>query len=418
MTIEELKVLYESKLRAEEEKERRAQEEGEKDARKNARREKRLCDDLVRPPTATAKKTTAGMPEDGDDDDDFEVDKDASDDEDDEPEEQEAQAPAPETSPPKKGKRKAQGGCGGNNRKRNTRKKSRVEEEEEEEVEEDSEEEEEEDDLGSIVEVKKFMWKKKAFEVKWSIYKKNTVEAAAGVIADCPEETLQMIWQHSRRNVRVADWINGLDGMDEVIRRWNGGVWDGIERLAASMGWEGAFRVPEAAAANGAGTSRPAIVGNETTETEDEPETPRFVDFSIHRQSNGGDSPFDSYRRTPIAPPRRVSCEGNNNPGEMSEIEDSGSEKEDGVEEENGVGTMLHILCSFGHKWEELDSPTYSCVVGRDCYKCGASLAGVKRSNLAHHCMIPVCDITVCSICRGSYDLTTPPRTRGRGTGR
>ena len=307
--------------------------------------------------------------------------------------------------------------------------------------EEEEEDEEEEDDLGSIAEVKKFVWKKRAFVVKWRKSEVPTTEGASGVIADCPEETLRMIWESSRTNVRIADWINRLDGMVDVIERWDGGEWHGIERLASRMGWEGAFQVPVVAAANGAdGNEASRVVANGATANEAgrvvarkdpssgrkkrAPTTPQPQPRPSGRKKRAPTQPtptphtpkktpeeesaFDSYRRSPVAPPQGVAYKTDSNDhGVLSEMEDSVQDSEE--------DTFMHVLCAFGHKWEELDTATYSCVVGRDCYKCGVSLEGTRRSNLAHHCMIPRCDITVCSICRGSYDQTTPPRTRRRG---
>ena len=262
-------------------------------------------------------------------------------------------------------------------------------EEEEEESSVDEEIDDPNDPWGHIIEIRRFVAKTKKFEVGWSKWPKRTMEPAENVIHDFPDETTKMIWEHCLKNSSLIRWIDKLDVLTEVIEGW-----DGIEDKAMKDGWPGAG--PKKGT-SGAGTSEPAVVGNQVG-------------------GGAGESPFDSEEvRSPFSPPASVSVNlsftGILGVDAASDIEDS-------------VATVLPIVlppipCQGTHEWDAYIAATYIAVKGKKCDRCKKKFTKettdggyrVRYSTPVHHCRD--CHMNLCDPClRQMVQESSPPRLR------
>ena len=233
-----------------------------------------------------------------------------------------------------------------------------------------------------------FLPKRNRFVVKFSIDGDPEEAAAKAVIQDCAEAGLRMIWQHSRSNPRVADWINNVKWIRKLRRGWSG-----IEQLAYERGWEGSFEVAEAAA-----VATPVVAAAE-------PVTP------TRQIAQDFESPFDSAeKRSPTIPPRSVGVfDHGGGGGELSEMEESAAT----------VESVGKVLCTGWHQWFDYEGPGYEPLENvMSCWKCGVGFYPngpyrIKLTSPVHYCTD--CKIVVCTGCRRDMlVLNSPPKENRR----
>ena len=232
---------------------------------------------------------------------------------------------------------------------------------------------EDEDDWGDMI-IVKFVWREKAFQIKWSNNSMISLDNAMLVLQDEPEEALRVIWEGYHNNLRVREWINSVAG------RFVDG-WVDIEQYARERDWRGAIYVAAAAAA----ACETSIRENgQSQQAKPPPHTPQH-----NTQPN-------TQENTPPHIPKK------------------------------------HQKCQGFHHWEACNKTSYvvtGCLKGKSCHVCNVEFKGTIQLNKGktndkkdgywptskepvYHCVR--CRIAYCTPCKETCDQSSPKRLKSK----